>query len=137
MPMQYPNDYEFSIKVSKMMNSKSFVLDKPYDADKLMGIISKSQIMVAMRLHALIYSACSKTPTIGLIYDPKVKSFLDYVKQPYYLPVEDVDTDKFYQQFDYCFNSRDDISKMFETEVEALKNKALENATIAFDLLNS
>ena len=136
MPMQYPNDYQFSLKVAEKMMAQSFVLDKPYDADKLMGIISKSQIMVAMRLHALIYSACSNTPTIGLIYDPKVKSFLDYAKQPYYLPVDDVDTAKFYEQFEYCFNNRNDISQKLEKVVYELKDKALKNADIAFDLLN-
>ncbi len=137
VPMQYPNDYIFSKSVADNMTSDCLVLEKSYDADKLMGIIAKSELVVAMRLHALIYSACSKTPTIGLIYDPKVKSFLDYANQPYYISVDDVDSDRFYKQFDYCFENRKEISTNLEKVVDELKIKAMKNAEIAFDLLNS
>ena len=137
VPMQYPNDYVFSKSVADKMTSDCYILDKSYDADILMGIIAKSELVVAMRLHALIYSACSKTPTIGLIYDPKVKSFLDYANQPYYISVNDVDSYKFYDQFDYCFNNRNEISINLENVVDELKIKAMKNAEIAFDLLNS
>ena len=40
-----------------------------------------SWISVSMRLHALIFAAGQGIPLAGVVYDPKVSSFLRYIGQ--------------------------------------------------------
>ena len=40
-----------------------------------MGIINRLEIIIAMRLHSLIYAATQYVPMVGIVYDPKVEGF--------------------------------------------------------------
>ena len=48
------------------------------------GLLSRMQVVVSMRLHALIFAAGQGVPLIGVVYDQKVSSFLDYIGQDLY-----------------------------------------------------
>ena len=50
----------------------------------------RASAMAAMRLHALIFAAGQGVPLVGVVYDPKVSSFLDDLGQPRYAPLRDV-----------------------------------------------
>lgn len=45
------------------------------------GILSSCDVMVAMRYHAILVSLAYGKPVLGLIYDQKVKSLLDFASQ--------------------------------------------------------
>ena len=49
--------------------------------DTTVGLISRMEAVVSMRLHALIFAASQSVPVVGISYDPKVRAFLDYVGQ--------------------------------------------------------
>ena len=55
------------------------------------GVLSRMQVMVAMRLHALILTAGQGVPMIGIVYDPKVNGFLRYIGQDLYMPLDEAD----------------------------------------------
>ena len=46
--------------------------------------------MVSMRLHALIFAFGRGVPLAGVVYDPKVSGFLDYMGQKNYVNMEDL-----------------------------------------------
>ena len=136
LPMQFPSDYEFSKRVASHMRTHVHIIDTPYSGNILSGIIRRTDFMIAMRLHALIYSASAGVPIIGLVYDPKVKSFLEYIGQPYYVDVSDIECEKLAQTFDHCYKNRLQLKDSFDKIVAELKEKALQNAEMAIDLLN-
>ena len=45
-------------------------------------------MIVSMRLHALIFASGLGVPLVGIVYDPKVSGFLDYLKQDRYVLLE-------------------------------------------------
>ncbi|MHA7967133.1 polysaccharide pyruvyl transferase CsaB [Paenibacillus sp. CAU 1782] len=46
------------------------------DPQQMLLAVSRCQLLLGMRLHALIYAAGRKVPLLGLSYDPKIDQFL-------------------------------------------------------------
>ena len=40
-----------------------------------MGITKRLEMIIAMRLHSLIYAATQGIPMVGIVYDPKIEGF--------------------------------------------------------------
>lgn len=76
LPMQHPEDLHYSLNLSRKMKYPAVIVEKPLKCRETMGLIANLQMLVGMRLHALIFAACAGTPLTGISYDPKVQSLL-------------------------------------------------------------
>lgn len=70
-----PDDIDVIRDVRSSMLGASFVLSKVYSPSELLGVISRLDGVIGMRLHSLIFAAKIGVPSVGLSYDPKVESF--------------------------------------------------------------
>jgi len=52
------------------------VLRRNYSPEEIKGMIGQMKLVIGMRLHALVFSLSMNVPTLGIIYDRKVWSFL-------------------------------------------------------------
>ena len=59
-------------------------------SDHMIGLFSRMKITVSMRLHGLVFSASQGVPLIGVVYDPKVSSFLSYIGQDLYCGLDEL-----------------------------------------------
>ena len=80
--MQPDRDRGISQKIRDCMEEPSFLLDIPCIPRELMAVLGMAKLCVAMRLHTLIFSARMAVPCIGLVYDPKVDSYLNELSMP-------------------------------------------------------
>jgi polysaccharide pyruvyl transferase WcaK-like protein len=117
------------------MKHSPFILRNRYGIDKTLGIIKKLDLVLGMRLHALIYAVSLSVPVIGLIYDPKIQGFLEYVKQPSAGNIADLELENLKKQIDDVWSKRDEIKQQLNEGNKLLKQKAYENAEIAIRLL--
>ena len=69
------------------------VIAAPHDGHLIVGMMGKMEAVVSMRLHALIFAAGLGVPLVGVVYDPKVSGFLDYLQETRYLDLETVAED--------------------------------------------
>ena len=67
-----------------------YFLNDAGDAGTIIGALSRMQVVVSMRLHALIFAAGQGIPLAGVVYDPKVSSFLRYIGQELFVNLEDL-----------------------------------------------
>lgn len=58
-----------------------YFLDDAGSAGTIIGALSRMEVVVSMRLHALIFAAGQGIPLCGVVYDPKVSAFLRYIGQ--------------------------------------------------------
>ncbi len=63
-------------------------------ADTIIGSLSRMQVVVSMRLHALIFAAGQGIPLVGVVYDPKVSSFLRYIGQDLFVDLEEASSEQ-------------------------------------------
>ena len=65
-----------------------YFLNDAGSAGTIIGALSRMEIVVSMRLHALIFAAGQGIPLAGVVYDPKVSAFLRYIGQEQFVDLE-------------------------------------------------
>ncbi len=71
-----------------------YVLAQPATSYHSIGLFSRMEVVVSMRLHALVFAAGQGVPLVGVVYDQKISSFLDYIGQDLYVDLKEVTADK-------------------------------------------
>lgn len=137
IPMHYPHDMDICNTIASMMKHKPAIIKNKYSVPQTLGIIKSMDMIIGMRLHALIYGASLLIPVLGLIYDPKVEGFLKYIKQPSAGNVENLDYEVLIQRIEDVWNNRQHIKNQLTELKPLLLDKALQNAEIAIQLLNT
>lgn len=76
IPMDYPDDIEESKRVISCMQQPAHLLEQNLSTGQHLAVISQLDLMIGMRLHALIFAASCDVPFAGISYDPKIDAFL-------------------------------------------------------------
>lgn len=77
IPMHYPGDLVVSEKLAGLMKEKPIILRENLQPQELLTVFARFNLVLAMRLHALIFAAVCGVPMLGIGYDRKVDAFLD------------------------------------------------------------
>lgn len=134
LPMQSSRDMTISQNVRRRMKHKSSIIKRRYNVEDMISIMSCFKLCVGMRLHTLIYAAINSVPLIGLVYDPKISSFMEYTHQNHFINVEELSAEELMKQLDECIHDYDDIKKDLEKNYGILKEKARLNGKYAIEL---
>ena len=70
--------------VAASMTAPHYLLPGAASSDHTIGLFARMKVVVSMRLHALVFSAGQAVPLVGVVYDPKISSFLSYIGQDLY-----------------------------------------------------
>ena len=82
-----------------------YFLDDAGSAGTIIGALSRMQAVVSMRLHALIFAAGQGIPLAGVVYAPKVFSFLRYIGQENFLDLDALTADALKAMIDRMVSS--------------------------------
>ncbi len=136
IPMHYPEDLSISYDIlSRVAGGSCYVLSNKYSVEDIMGIINGLEMMIAMRLHSLIYAASQGVPMVGLIYDPKIEGFLRSIDMNHMCTVEDMEYDELIKNIEYVWDNREELGLRLKELDQHMKEKAVKNAHMALDLL--
>ncbi len=135
IPMEYHVDIITIKNIVSKMKTESHIISDNHSVSETLAIIKRLDIMVAMRLHALIFSAYMNVPFVGISYQPKVEGFLEYVSQPSVGNVKDLSFEKLRLKVDYIIQNKSTIKEELSESIEVLISKSEENSRLAIDLL--
>jgi len=134
IPMHYPDDVREAKEIASLMDTTPIVLDRVYTTTELLALTGSMDIVVGVRLHALVFASLMDKPVIGISYDPKINNFLHMIGKEPIGTLENLDGQILLDEIcEYIEN----VHKNDETVaiVTHLREESLKNAHIALELL--
>ena len=135
IPMQYPEDVKAAEKIVAHMKSKAILLNDEYTTSELLSITGNLDMLISIRLHALIFAGVMDVPMIGLSYDPKVDRFLNSIGEKTAGNLENVTAGKIMRQFIDKWQNKEEIRLINRQRLAELRALASSNAEMALDVL--
>ncbi len=130
IPMQYPDDITISQEIACLMNKKPKIIEDRYSPKEIVGIISKLDLLIGMRLHSLIFAAIAAVPMVGLEYDPKILSFLNLAGQESAGRVQNLDIVQLWDIIDRVIYEKEEYKYKLIKIRDELRQKAELNIKI-------
>ncbi len=82
IPMHGKADAETAEETIALMKEEAIVAPHDGTITQKIAWITQSELLIGMRLHALIFAAVGDIPFVALSYDPKINSFTKLCNQP-------------------------------------------------------
>ncbi len=137
IPLKTPEDIELSETIQKKMDIESYTLKKVYNAREIVGVVGACDLMVAMRLHSVIYAANAGVPAIGISYDPKVSGFMKDIGIENILYLDEFSEEKLVKMCDTILAEKEKIQKDLKEKAKELSCRALLNADMVMDFIQN
>lgn len=134
LPIERRIDVGAMEQVAKRVKVPCHLLDRQYSSSLTIALFARMQVVVSMRLHALVFSAGQGIPLVGVVYDPKVSSFLRYIGQDLYTDLDKVTFEDLKAHLDAAVSRRGDTALLSEG-VERLRSIESRNQAAAGQLL--
>lgn len=102
--------------------------------EQAIALFSQMNVVLSMRLHALIFAAVHGVPLVGMVYDPKVSAFLDSVGQDLYISFDKLSFEALAQYLDTAV-ARSSDRALLEEKARQLLDLERNNLLCASKLL--
>jgi len=76
VPMQRPGDLEFGEVVAREMSTEVAIVRAPLTAWETLALFRGFDLVIATRLHGLIFAAICGVPAVAISYDPKIDAMM-------------------------------------------------------------
>ena len=135
LPMQYPEDVRAAREVAGISTVDCDVLDEEFSTGELLSLVGCMDLLISIRLHALIFAGVMNIPMLGISYDPKIDRFLDSIGEAPVGVLDGVTAAEIVGAAQKKLSSSTTLrgSTLFKN----LHDKAIENARLAIDLIRS
>lgn len=129
VPMQLGVDDVMAHRIMGKMETRGYLLNLSRGRD-IMAVLGKSQLVLSMRLHSLIFAANMAIPAVGISYDPKLDANLHLLEQPSAGAVDDLDTERVLTLIGKTLEHRSERVAALEAKHSSLMQSALRNETM-------
>ncbi|HJA63971.1 MAG TPA: polysaccharide pyruvyl transferase CsaB [Candidatus Intestinimonas stercoravium] len=134
LPIEKRLDVAACKKAAVHMKAPHFIIEDTGASDHTIGLFSRMQVVVSMRLHALVFSAGQGVPLVGVVYDQKISSFLSYIGQDLFTDLKDVTYEKLCAHIDAAVERIGD-TEFLSGGVDRLRQVERRNSEAAEKLL--
>jgi polysaccharide pyruvyl transferase CsaB len=135
VPLHSKKDTRVCQEIIGMMKNKAYLVENENSAMDLITIAGEAELVIGMRLHSLIYASVARIPVIGIVYDPKVRYFIELMDQEDGGLVENISFDDIRTQAEVILSNRDKYIERISSKMDRLKKQCKRNAEIAIRLI--
>ena len=135
LPMQYPEDVKVAEGIAAMAEEECTVLKDEYNTAELLSLVGNMDLMLGIRLHALIFAGVMGVPMVGLSYDPKIERFLDSIGEKPVGDLEHISAEELMQEIRHRWNDKSVFKEENAALMRKLRMEAAHNAELALELI--
>lgn len=135
VPMHFPIDISVAKEALKMMRQEGYLLKEMYSPLEMLSVTKNFDLIIGMRLHALINGVVAGVPMVGISYDPKVDRFLEQMGQHSFNSAENLRSETVFELISCVDKNREDTQKIIQERANLLYQKSWQTARLAADLL--
>jgi len=133
LPMQYPEDVAAADSIVALAQEECTVLRGEYSTGELLSLVGCMDLMISIRLHALIFSGVMGVPMIGLSYDPKIDRFLDSIGDTIAGSLENITVEELMREVRRKWHDKAAFREQNAALLAELRRLALRNAELALE----
>ncbi len=139
IPLHHPQDTKVSREIFELMKNKQecIVLENMRSTNDFLSIIGNMDLLIGVRLHALVFAAVMNVPIVGISYDPKIDRFLEGIQAKPVACMRSVTFPVLMDKIDDVIENLDKERQIQGECVAQLKESAQHNADLAIKLLQS
>ncbi|MDR2771414.1 MAG: polysaccharide pyruvyl transferase CsaB [Clostridiales Family XIII bacterium] len=123
IPFHYAEDLPVIEELERRLSGKVLAIKNKYLTEEMLSIIGNMDLLVGVRLHALIYAAVMETPMIAVSYDPKINSFMHSLGMKAMSAVGDFKSEYFMEEFEKTVRDADALRREIGERVTLLIKK--------------
>ena len=135
LPMQYPEDVKTAETIAAMMKEEAVVLDGEFSTAELLSLVGNMDLLIAIRLHALIFAGVMGVPLVGVSYDPKIDRFLDSIGETPAARLETITADELMAEVRRKWQAREKLCEKNAALLQGLRKLSFQNAELAVEIL--
>lgn len=135
LPMQYPEDVAVAKKINRRSRHAAALLNEEYTTSELLSLVGNLDMLISIRLHALIFAGVMHVPMIGISYDPKIDRFLESVGDHQVGNLKNVTTDGLLTKVRQLWPDIEREKRPQDERLNSLREKAFRNAELAIELI--
>jgi len=137
LAMQNPHDLAPSLDILQLMEETGSVIEEALNFKQILSVLSFGNLMIGMRLHALILAAIVNLPFIALSYDPKIDRFAESLGKKRIGKIEEIEAEQLIEQINEIITNEDEERKKLADNLESIVKKAYLSAELVTSYLNS
>jgi polysaccharide pyruvyl transferase WcaK-like protein len=134
IPFHFPEDVQACREVSLLMQETSLMVRTWQAVETLFGLLGELDLVLAMRLHAIIMASVMRVPCVGISYDPKVERFLELVGQPNAGGVDGLEEEALYRVLLEAWERRQETVANLDRVLAHLRQQAWETASLTLSV---
>jgi polysaccharide pyruvyl transferase CsaB len=142
-PFQYGCDEEVSRQVlEELGGEEDYLVMGTHSPEQVAAMLKEMDAVLAMRLHAVILSSLSCVPAFGVIYDPKVKCYMERaglegwsISPEQLAQANAAGQQDLVQLLTDWLMRREEISRRMEPRVEEMRRLTQRNAQLVREML--
>lgn len=135
IPFHYSEDMAVIEEIEKRLGNDVCCIKHKYLTNEMLSIIGNMDILVGVRLHALIHAAIMDVPMIAISYDPKINSFMHSIDLKAMCSVYDFKSEFFIEEFDKTVSKSDIIKAKVRSRIDELIKKLDNNEALIQELM--
>lgn len=135
LPMQWPEDVAVSRKIANYTAQGAIVLTEEYTTNELLSLVGNFELLIGIRLHALIFAAVMHVPMVGISYDPKIERFLESLGEGNPETLQDITVERLLTKVRELWPGAVNTKHQQSEQSTYLREKAFRNAELALELI--
>lgn len=120
IPFHYSEDMAVIEELERRLGKDVFCIKHKYLTNEMLSIIGNMDVLVGVRLHALIHAAIMDVPMIAISYDPKINSFMHSMDMKAMCSMYDFKSEFFIEEFEKTVANADIIREKVRKRIALL-----------------